>query len=438
MQVSVTTTEGLERRMSVEVPADRVDQEVQQRLKSMSGSVRMAGFRPGKVPFKVIQQRYGAQVRQEVQAELLRSTLYEALQQENLRPAGAPKVELDASEGSNLAYTATFEIYPEVDVTIPKETKVEKLVADITDQDVDNMIEKLRKQRASWATVERAAQDGDQLVIDFIGKIEGEAFEGGEAKDYPLTLGAGRFIAGFEELLIGSSAGETKDVTVTFPEDYQNEELAGKEAVFSVTVKEVKEPTLPALDDREFMQALGVSEGGVEELKAEVKSSMERELAQTIAAKFKNDVLEAVLEANPVELPQALVDSEIQIMMNEARQSMGMPPAEGEQEINDEIRAAFEEKARRRVALGLLIGEILKEQGIKADADKVRERIEEQASSYEDPESVINWYYQDRSRLSGVEALVLEDQVVDWIAEQFEVEETAKSFDEVMQSGAPS
>ena len=438
MQVSVTTTEGLERRMSVEVPADRVDQEVQQRLKSMSGSVRMAGFRPGKVPFKVIQQRYGAQVRQEVQAELLRSTLYEALQQENLRPAGAPKVELDASEGSNFAYTATFEIYPEVDVKIPQGTKVEKLVADITDQDVDNMIEKLRKQRASWTTVERAAQEGDQVVIDFVGKIEGEAFEGGEAKDYPLTLGAGRFIAGFEEQLIGSNAGESKDVTVTFPDDYQNEELAGKEAVFSVTVKEVKEATLPALDDPEFMQALGVSEGGVEELKAEVKGSMERELAQTVAAKFKNDVLEAVLQANPVELPQALVDSEIQIMMNEARQSMGMPPAEGEQEINDEIRAAFEEKARRRVALGLLIGEILKEQGIKADADKVRERIEEQASSYEDPESVINWYYQDRSRLSGVEALVLEDQVVDWIAEQFEVEETAKSFDEVMQSGASS
>ncbi len=437
MQVSVTTTEGLERRMSVEVPADRVEQEVKQRLKSMSGTVRLAGFRPGKVPFRVVQQRYGAQVLQEVHGELLRSTLYEAIQQENLRPAGAPKVEVDESEANSLAYTAVFEVYPEIDVTIPEGVTIEKFVAEIADQDVDNMIEKLRKQRATWQDVDRKAQEGDQVVIDFQGKVDGELFEGGESEDYSLVLGSGQFIRGFEEQLVGLSGGESKDVSVTFPEDYQNEKLAGKDAVFSVTVKSVQEPLYPAIDDPEFMQTFGVTDGGgVEALKAEVRASMERELAQTVAGKFKQNVLDVIMEANPVELPQSLVDGEIQQMMNETRQSMGMPPAEGEQNIPDEIRTAFGEKASRRVALGLLIGEILKEQGFEADADKVRERIEAQASSYEDPASVLAWYYQDKSRLSGVEALVLEDQVVDWIALQFNVVEEKKSFDDVMQSGA--
>ncbi len=436
MQVSVTTTEGLERRMTVEVPADRVEQEVKQRLKSMSGTVRLAGFRPGKVPFKVVQQRYGAQVLQEVHGELLRSTLYEAIQQENLRPAGAPKVELGESDNNALAYTAVFEVYPEINVTIPSGARVEKLVAEITDQDVDDMIEKLRKQRASWNDVERAAQEGDQVVIDFQGKVDGELFEGGESEDYSLVLGSGQFIAGFEEQLIGLSGGDSAEVKVTFPDDYQNEKLAGKDAVFSVTVKRVQEPSFPAIDDPEFMQGFGVTDGGVDALKAEVRSSMARELAQTVAGKFKQQVLDIIMEANPVELPQSLVDSELQQMMNETRQSMGMPPAEGEQTIPEEIRTAFGEKANRRVALGLLIGEILKEQGFEADADKVRERIEAQASSYEDPASVLAWYYQDKSRLSGVEALVLEDQVVDWIAQQFDVVEEKKSFDDIMQNSA--
>ena len=436
MQVSVTTTEGLERRMSVEVPADRVEQEVKQRLKSMSGTVRLAGFRPGKVPFKVVQQRYGAQVLQEVHGELLRSTLYEAIQQENLRPAGAPKVELGESDNNALAYTAVFEVYPEINVTIPSGVSVERLVAEITDQDVDDMIEKLRKQRASWNDVERAAQEGDQVVIDFQGKVDGELFEGGESEDYSLVLGSGQFIAGFEEQLIGLSGGDSAEVKVTFPDDYQNEKLAGKDAVFSVTVKRVQEPSFPAIDDPEFMQGFGVTDGGVDALKAEVRSSMARELAQTVAGKFKQQVLDIIMEANPVELPQSLVDSELQQMMNETRQSMGMPPAEGEQTIPEEIRTAFGEKANRRVALGLLIGEILKEQGFEADADKVRERIEAQASSYEDPASVLAWYYQDKSRLSGVEALVLEDQVVDWIAQQFDVVEEKKSFDDIMQNSA--
>ncbi len=434
MQVSVTTTEGLERRMSVEVPADRVEKEVAQRLKSMRGSVRLAGFRPGKVPLKVIQQRYGSQVLQEVHGELLRSTLYEAIQQENLRPAGAPKVEVDNSGSSSLAYTAVFEVYPELDVTIPEGVSVKKLSAEVSDQDVDKMIEKLRKQRVTWSDVEGVAQDGDQVTIDFQGRVDGELFEGGESKDYSLVLGSGQFIAGFEEQLVGLGSGDSKEVNVTFPGDYQNDKLAGKEAVFSVTVKGVRTPVYPAIDDPEFMRGFGVRDGGVDALRDEVRGSMERELKQAISARFKQEVLDVILEANPIELPNSLIDSEIQQMMNETRQSMGMPASEGEQEVSDEIRSAFGEKARRRVALGLLMGEILKEQGFEADADKVREHIEVQAAGYEDPDSVLAWYYQDKSRLSGVEALVLENQVVDWIALKFNVVEEPSTFDDVMQS----
>lgn len=431
MQVSVTSNEGLERKLTVEVPADKVEQEVQQRLKGMVGRVRIDGFRPGKVPFSVIQKRYGARVREEVKSELVRSSLYEAMQQENLRPAGMPKIETDASAGDKLAFTATFEVYPEVKVSVPAGLVVEKPVVEVTDSDVDNMLEKLRKQRSSWEDVDRAAQDGDQVLIDFIGKIDGAAFEGGTAEGYPLELGSNRFIEGFEEQLIGLKAGDSKAVNVTFPETYQSEELAGKPAVFEVTVKAVKGPKLPDLDDPEFLQALGTQEGGVENLRKEVRQSMERELKQKITAKVKEQLLDKMLEANPIELPAALVEDEIRQMADQARQSMGM---QGEQEVTDEIRTALGARARRRVGLGLLVGELIREKGFKADADKVRERIEEMAQSYEDPQAVLNWYYQDKSRLSGVEALVLEDQVVDWLLSEVKNENVHKTFDDIIEA----
>lgn len=431
MQVSVTSNEGLERKLTVEVPADKIEQEVQQRLKGMVGRVRIDGFRPGKVPFSVIQKRYGAQVREEVKSELVRSSLYEAMQQENLRPAGMPKIETDASASDKLAFTATFEVYPEVKVSVPAGLVVEKPVVEVTDSDVDKMLEKLRKQRSSWEEVDRAAAEGDQVLIDFVGKIDGEAFEGGTAEGYPLELGSNRFIEGFEEQLIGLKAGDSKAVNVTFPETYQSEELAGKPAVFEVTVKTVKGPKLPDLDDPEFLQALGTQEGGAENLRREVRQSMERELKQKIGAKVKEQLLDKMLEANPIELPSALVEDEIRQMANQARQSMGM---QGEQEVTDEIRAALGARARRRVGLGLLVGELIREKGFKADADKVRERIEEMAQSYEDPQAVLNWYYQDKSRLSGVEALVLEDQVVEWLLSEVKNENVHKTFDDIIEA----
>jgi len=431
MQVSVTSTEGLERSMTVEVPAEKINTEVQQRLKNMAGRVKIDGFRPGKVPFTVVQKRFGAQVREEVESELLRSSFYEAIQKENLRPAGTPKIETAASGDDKLAFTATFEVYPDVKVEIPAGMVVEKPVVEVSDADLDNMLDKLRKQRAGWEETDRAAEMGDQLVFDFLGKIDDVPFEGGEAKDFSLELGSKRFIEGFEEQLVGTKAGDSKDVNVTFPENYQSEALAGKPAVFEVVVKKVNAPKLPDLEDEGFLKALGTEEGGVEALRNNVRESMGRELKLKIAAQVKEQVLDKLLDANPVDLPTALVEDEIAQMASQARQSMGM---QGEMAVTDDIRNALGERARRRVALGLLVGELIREKGFKAEADKVRARIEEMAESYEDPQSVLAWYYQDKSRLAGVEALVLEDQVVDWLLSEIKTEDVSKKFDDIMQA----
>ncbi len=431
MQVSVTSTEGLERRMTVELPVGGVEKEVQQRLKGMAGRIRLDGFRPGKVPFNVVVKRYGAQVRQEVQSDMVQSGFYEAVQKEKLRPAGAPKIELAAAGGDVLAFTATFDVYPDVKVVVPADMVIQKSVVTVGEQELDEMIEKLRKQRAGWEEVTRAAADGDQVVIDFVGKLNDEPFGGGEAQGYPLVLGSKRFIPGFEEQLNGASAGEQREVSVVFPEQYQNEALAGQAVVFDVTVQKVNGPKLPDINDAEFLKALGVQEGGVDALRKDVRDSMTRELEQKIAVQVKNQVLDKLFAANPVELPAALVESEIQQMATQSRQSMGM---EGVQPVTDEVRTAFQEQARRRVALGLLIGEVIREKAFRAEVDKIRARIEALAFGYDDPAAVVAWYYEDRSRLSGVEALVLEDQVVEWILSEVKVEEVAAGFDEVMQS----
>ena len=432
MQVSVTSTEGLERRLTVEVPAERVEKEVSQRLKGMISRVRMDGFRPGKVPMKVMEKRYGAQVRQEVQADVMQHSFYEAIEQENLRPAGSPKLELGNSDGGKFEFSAVFEVYPEVKVNVTDDLLIEKPVVEVSEQDVDGMIEKLRTQRAGWEEADRAAEMGDQVVIDFLGKIDGEAFSGGEAEAYSLELGSKRFIPGFEEQIVGAKAGDSLDVEVMFPDNYQGEELAGKAAVFEVTVNKVNSPKLPDVEDEEFLKALGVQEGGVDALRKEIRENMEREVGQKVLAAVKDSTLDKLLEANSVELPSALVESEIQQMASQARQSMGIKEAV---EVTDAVRDAFKERASRRVALGLLVGEVIREQGFKADAGKVRDRIAELAVGYEDPDAVVKWYYEDKSRLSGVEALVLEDLVVEWIVSQAKVEEVSKPFDEVMQSG---
>lgn len=431
MQVSVTAAEGLQRSMTVEIPADKIQEEINQRLKKMASQVRMDGFRPGKVPFGVVQKRYGGEVRNEVESEIVRTSFYEAVQQEKLRPAGTPKIETSDSDGEKLAFTATFEVYPDVKVEIPADLTVEKPVVEVSDGDVDGMLDKLRQQRATWETVERAAENGDQVVIDFLGKVDDVAFDGGAASDFVLELGSSRFIKGFEEKLIGVSAGDERAVEVSFPEDYQSKDLAGKPAVFDVTIKEVKGSKLPELDDAEFLTALGSSDGGIDGLRSEIRGSMERELKQRIDSKIKENLLDKLLAANPIEVPAVLIDEEIAQIATQSRQNMGIPD---DAPVSDEMRASMEPQARRRVTLGLMVGELIREKGFTSDEQKVKARIESLATTYEDPQSVVRWYFEDKTRLAGVEALVLEDQVVDWLLGEVKSEDVQKTFDDLMQA----
>lgn len=429
MQVSVESTGSLERRMTVEVPEERVEQEVKSRLQRLARTTKMDGFRPGKVPMHVVKRRYGGQVRQEVIGEVMQSTFYEAVGQENLRPAGLPDIEpRKIDEGENLEYTATFEVFPELELPTLEGVELEKTTAGVTDADVDKMIQTLREQHTDWQPVEREAQDGDRVRIDFRGAIDGEEFSGGRGEDVPVTLGGGRMIEGFEEGLKGAKAGEERSLDLTFPEDYPYDEVAGKQAQFDVTVRQVEAPELPELDEA-FAAKFGVTEGGVEALRKEVRDNMERELADAVQGQNKQKVLDRLLELVAVEVPRALVENEAQSLAEQMKQQMHVPQGKEGPDLDTSM---FQEQAERRVKLGLLLSELIRQQGLKADPEKVRARVEAIASSYEDPNEVVNWYYSDPRRLQDVESVVLEDAVVDWALEQGEVKESESSFEEVM------
>lgn len=437
MQVSVETTQGLERRMTVDVPKERINEEVDNRLKSLARTARMNGFRPGKVPLRVVKQRYGEQVRQEVLGEVVQQTFQEAVEQEKLVPAGMPKVELvngPDDVDKDFSYTAAFEVYPEIDSVEVDNIQVEKLSAQVGDSDVDAMLEKLRQQRTEWADVEREAQNGDQVVVDFVGTIDGEAFAGGSAEGQSLVLGENRFITGFEDGLQGARANDVRELDLEFPGDYHNTELAGKPVHFSVTVKAVRESRLPEVDS-EFAKAFGVESGDVAQLRSEVRDNLDRELKQTLKARLKDQVMDGLLGANEVPVPGVLVETEARHLMDnmindfqskgiDAKQ-LGLQPAQ------------FNERALRRVKLGLLMGEIIRQNEIQASADKVRATLEEIAGTYEDPDSVIQWFYGDPSRLKEIEANVLEEQVVEWILERAQISEKEESFDAIMNPAEP-
>ncbi len=428
MQVSVETTSGLERRMTMGVEASQIDGEVKSRLQHIAKTQRINGFRPGKVPVSFIQKRYGNAVRQEVTQELMQRKFFEAIQAEKITPAGFPRFEEVTNEsGKDLEFAAVFEVYPEVEVSDLTKLKVEKQACEVEDKDLDNMLETLQKQKGEWKNVRRKPKKGDQVKIDFVGKIDGEAFEGGSATDYPLVLGSDSMIPGFEKQLIGVKKGESAEVTVTFPEDYHAENLKGKEAVFDVTVNEVLGLSLPDLDD-EFAKEFG--QDSVDALKEEVKKNMARELKSVLRQKNKAAVLDTLLEANEIDLPQAMVNQEIEQMRRQAQQQF----AQG-RDIKDlpELPASmFEAQAKKRVSLGLLVGEIIKQEKLEADGEKVREAIEEIASAYEQPEEVVNWYYNNEQQLKEVEAMVLEDQVVETILTKAKVKEKSAKFDEIM------
>jgi trigger factor len=404
MDVSVENTGGLGRRMTVQVPAERVDQEVQSRLQSMSRTVRLDGFRPGKVPLKVVEQKYGEQIRLEVVNQVMHSTMQEALAQENLRPAGEPHIEpRDSKAGEPLEYIATFEVFPELEGSINYEFSINKPVVEITDSDVDTMLDNLRKQRATWSVVERAAQNNDQVSIDFEGTVDGKPFTGNKGEKMPIVLGSGSMIPGFEEQLVGASTGEEKNLTVTFPDTYPSSEVAGKPAQFRIKVHSVAEMTLPPLDD-DFARAFGVAGKGMAGLREEVTANMQRELKGLVTARLKDEAFSGLLKKNPVEVPRNLIDGEIdQLKLQEGKQGLDA--------------AVLEAEAERRVKLGVLVSEIVKQNQIQIDPDRVREAIESIAASYEKPEEVVQWYYGNQEMLAGIQSAVMEEQVVEWILE---------------------
>ncbi len=425
MQVSVETSNGLERILTIDVPAENIDGAVQKRLQDMTRNVKMNGFRPGKVPFSVVKKRYGAAVRQEVLGEVMQRHYFEAVQQEKLMPAGYPQLELvENTDGENLKFTAKIEIYPEVAITDFSEVEIESQTAEVADEDLDKMLETLQGQRATWKEVKRKSKNGDQVVIDFKGSIDGEEFAGGEAKEFPLELGSDSMIPGFEKQIIGTKAGEDVNVEVTFPEDYHVEDLKGKDAVFATHVHKVNEKELPSLED--LAETLAADD--VDALKTDVKSNMQRELRNALKAGVKNQVMNKLVETHEFDIPKAMIDQEIDRMRQEMMQQMQAPKGE----TPDLPADLFEEQATRRVKLGLVVAEIIKQQELKADEDKVRAQVEELASVYEEPQEVIDWYYGDPQRLREVESLVLEDTVVDLVLEKAKVSEKSVSFDDVM------
>lgn len=421
MQVSVEELDGLERRMTVQVPAERIEQEVQSRLTSLSRSVKLHGFRPGKVPFKVVKRMYGPQVRQEVMNELLKSSFQDALLQEKLRPVSGPKIEpKPIEEGGNLEYSATFEVLPEFELAGIDGLRVEHPKAEVTEADIDTMLENLRKQRIVWHDVERVSQQGDRVTISFEGKLDGEDFPDNKGENVPVVIGEGNLIKDLEEALIGLKAGDKTEFDVTFPPAYHVKDLAGKTVHFKVNVDAVAEGSLPEVDE-EFAASFGIKEGGVEALRQGLRKNMEHELQERIKVMVKQQVMQGLLDANTIPLPQAMVDAEIEHLSNQANYLAG---AEAKSPIADE--------ARRRVALGLIVAQVMAANNIKLDNTRLYGRLEALASAYQDPAEVIQWYQQNPHALEAVRTLALEDQVVDWLLARAQVVDKPSSFDEVM------
>ncbi|NQD38713.1 trigger factor [Permianibacter sp. IMCC34836] len=430
MQVSVEVLNGLERRVTIGVPAESIESEISKRLQQLSRSQRLPGFRPGKLPMNVVNQRWGDTVRREVWGDTMQRSFYEAVMKEKLNPAGNPRIEPKKLEaGKDVEFVATFEVYPEFTVAGLDKIAVEKPIADVTDADVETMLETLRKQRSSWAVVERAAKDGDQVTIDFVGTVDGQAFEGGSANGVKVVIGSNSMIPGFEEGLVGAKAGGSVELNVTFPEDYGNADLAGKAAVFKVTVGSISEQKLPELDDA-FVALFGLSSGGVDALKVEVRKNMTRELRQVIKNKIKAQVMDGLVKENSISLPTALVDQEIERLRQQANRELGM--ATRKKDLPELPASLFSDQAKRRVSLGLIVGEVIRANKIEADGNRVRTAVEDIASAYETPSEVVNWYYANKRELAQMEALVLEDQVVDFVLAKAQVTEKQVSFDELM------
>ncbi len=432
MQVSVETTNGLERKMTVVIEEERLSTVIDGRLQDMTKTVKVKGFRPGKVPLKIVKQQYEQQVRQEVVGDVLQSTLYEAIGQEKLNPAGQPKIDsLKSDPGQGMEYTALFEVYPEITLgDLSKET-IEKPVAELNDTDVAEMLETVRGQHKEWVAVERAAKEGDQLNINFKGMIDGEVFPGGEASDMPIELGSGRMIKGFEEGLIGAKAGDDVTLNVTFPDDYHAKELAGKPAEFDTHVNKVEESKLPELDD-DFAKKLGIKDASVENMHKEIKGSMQQELDSRLNTKMKSSVMDALINAHDFDVPKPLIEEESEAIKKNMLENLKQ---QGMQDQGMQVDASmFADQAIRRVKLGLIMSEIVKSEKIEADEERVKKKIEEISAPYEQPQQVVDWYNGDQQRLAEIRALVTEEQIVDWAMEKAKVVDKSMSFKDIMES----
>lgn len=430
MRVSIESGKGLKRRMKIQLPAEQFDKAFDARLKSIAKTAKLAGFRPGKVPLKVIRQKYGPTVKKEILSDLMQRSYGQAIAQQKLKPAGMPQIDAKPAKlGQDVEFTAIFEVYPEIKLGDLQKLKIQQPLVEIQEDDVEKMLDSLRRQRAEWVEVQRAARDADRLRIDFEGTVDGEPFEGGSGQNISLVLGARQMIEGFEEQLIGINAAAERTIKVKFPKDYPKQELQGKKAEFKVLCHAVAEQKLPEVNE-DFIKSYGVQNGGLDALKNELRQHMERELAENSRSYVKRQLMDGLLEMHKVELPDVLIDQEIQQLQQQALQRMGMPAGAAAHLPKD----LFEEQARRRVALALLIAKIFEEKKLKADSATVKAKIEQIASQYEEPEQVVQYYMSNKNLYRQVESLVIEDQVISMLLEQAKASKKEMRFSELIEA----
>ncbi|MFA6311573.1 MAG: trigger factor [Sterolibacterium sp.] len=434
MNQETTVSNALERRLDMSVSLAGIDQDVEQRLKHLARTVKMAGFRPGKVPFKMVAQQYGPQTRSEAIGAAVEKAFGEKVRERNMRVAGYPRIEpKDSADKSQIEFTAVFEVYPDIKLAEVNDREVERPVLSVGDAEIDKTIEVLRKQRTTYVAAGRAAANGDRVVIDFIGRRDGEPFPGGQGTDFAMMLGGGQMLADFEAAVDGMSVGETKTFDLTFPAEYQAKELAGQTVQFEVTVKQVEAPQLPELD-AEFARSLGIADGDTAKMRGEVKDNLEREVKKRLQARVKQQVMDALLAANSVDTPKSLIDMESRQMAEAALKDL---ESRGMSAKTIPVEPAwFTEQATRRVKLGLLLSELVKDKQLFAKPEQVRAVIDDFAATYEDPAEVVRWYYSQPERMSEAEALVIENNVVDWVLANARVVDKPIAFDELMGNGA--
>ncbi len=433
MQISVENTSDIGRKLTIEVPEEKVQAEVDTRLKSLARQVKVDGFRPGKVPARIVRQRFGKQVREEVIYDLIGSSLREAIKEQALRIAGEPQITpTEMAEGKGLKFEAEFEVYPEIELAAIEELEIAKPVCEITEADVDEMIEKLREQKKTWQAVERPAQEGDKVTITFKGLLDGEPVGDGKTEHFEVELGAGKMIPGFEDKLLGAKAGDRLEFELTFPEDYHDENLAGKTVLFKVEVEKVEEGRLPEVD-ADFVKEYGVESGDVDEFRREVRANLERQVQAALKEKIKERVLDALFAKNPIPVPEGPVKQEMQRALQPLTEALKQNPELMNQLPLDNLK----ESARKRVALGLLLAEVIRANDIKADPERVRQAVEELAQNYETPEAVVEWVYQNPEQLSQIESRVLEEQAIEWILEHAKVTEEPVTLQDLMNQQQP-